>query len=176
MFLEIEKKGREPLVFHREIPVGKLVRQELETILVGSVRIQGQVLPARDGFLLRGRLQASTQIPCSRCLEPYIFSLETEVIRIYVSGQEPGAEIPAGERKLPADEIPLARFDGRRIDLLGLAEEQVFLDLPLKPVCREECRGLCPQCGVNRNLMSCLCRSERIDHWFGALGNLLNRS
>ncbi len=70
---------------------------------------------------------------------------------------------------MQVEEIPLTSYDGRRIDLRTLAVEQIQLELPLKPVCRQDCQGLCPQCGGNRNQVSCDCNPAPVDPRWAAL-------
>jgi uncharacterized protein len=77
---------------------------------------------------------------------------------------------------MQTDEIPLTRYDGRRIDLRALAVEQVYLEMPLKPICREDCRGLCSRCGNNRNRVECGCDDDSVDPRLLALKGILNQS
>ena len=67
-----------------------------------------------------------------------------------------------GERRIAEESITHARYDGARINLAELLEEQVYLGLPLKPLCRADCRGLCSRCGTNLNVEACEC-PERQD-------------
>jgi uncharacterized protein len=67
------------------------------------------------------------------------------------------------------------RVEGHRADLRAVAAEQIQLALPLKPLCREGCAGLCPTCGANRNRIECGCRSTEVDPRLSALLDLRDR-
>jgi uncharacterized protein len=176
MFLTIQQAEPGPVNFVRRFPIGRIPWEERQAIEVDEARIEGQIVPARDGHLLRGRLEAAVRLNCARCLEDYEYPFQASVVRIYVTDPEPPVEGESEERRMQTDEIPLARYDGRRIDLRALAVEQVYLELPLKPVCRDDCRGLCPRCGANRNRVECDCVDEAGDPRLSVLKTILNRS
>lgn len=64
---------------------------------------------------------------------------------------------------MAGEDAALFYCDRSRVDLREIAREQILLNLPLKPVCRSDCKGLCPTCGVNRNRIECSCRPDEID-------------
>lgn len=177
MYLDVRNIGEKPLSFRMEVPIGVLTWQYQESVRVEKAHLEGQVLPARDGLLLRGRLQAAAQVPCARCLEPFELPVDSSFLRIFV--RAPAARGPAGkseERQMQEEDVPLTGYDGRRIDMRALALEQIRLEMPLKPVCRRECRGLCPQCGVDRNQTSCDCSDRSGDPRWAALEAFRNQS
>ena len=123
------------------------------------------------GLGFRGRLETAVQQLCSRCLEPYRLEFSLPFDLIY---KEPaGAEGPAGERRsgeFPESEDPaVAVLDKGRIDLGRLALEQLYLALPLKPLCRVDCRGLCSECGARRDDGDCGCSIGTVDPRWAAL-------
>jgi uncharacterized protein len=70
----------------------------------------------------------------------------------------PASELSADdEREVAAEDVDIGYYRDDQIDLIELLREQFYLALPMKPLCREDCRGLCPQCGVNRNTGTCEC-------------------
>ena len=176
MYLDVRNLREEPLSFRMEVPVGKIAWQHQESVQVGKVHLEGQVVPAKDGLLLRGRLRAITLIPCARCLEAFELPLDSNIMRVFVRGPVSGSSGGSEERKMQVEEIPLTSYDGRRIDLRSLAVEQIQLDLPLKPICREDCRGLCDQCGGNRNQVSCDCSHAPVDPRWAALETFRKKS
>jgi uncharacterized protein len=91
---------------------------------------------------------------CSRCLEPFALPLHLHFDLLYTPRPE---QVSAGESRVDEEEFTVVHFDGGRIDLDALLAEQIYLGLPLKPLCREDCRGLCPRCGTNLNQGSCEC-------------------
>lgn len=166
MFLDLQKIGPEGLRLEREVRVADLAGAGGETVRVLAARVEGEIAKAGRVYSLDGRFDSTVETACSRCLEPFRIAigvglrLNLTPLTDGAEGREPGA---AGTREI--DEEDEERFDcpGGQLDLVHLAEEQIYLGLPLKPVCSEGCRGLCPQCGSNRNATECGCRSETID-------------
>ncbi|MDP2992344.1 MAG: DUF177 domain-containing protein, partial [Deltaproteobacteria bacterium] len=76
------------------------------------------------------------------------------------------------EIELSHEDMDVSFFDGETVDVAQIAAEQIFLQLPVKPLCHEECKGLCPHCGVNLNLISCDCRSEATSSPFETLRDI----
>jgi uncharacterized protein len=110
----------------------------------------------RDKFRLVGTLRTSLELECSRCLEPFRLALATSFdLRFH-----PASELSAGhETEVQEHELETGYYRDDQIDLGDLVREQCYLALPMKPLCRSECRGLCPQCGTNLNTGTCACRS-----------------
>jgi len=78
---------------------------------------------------------------------------------------------------LRAEDLEFSLYEGEEVDLGPLIREQVLLALPTRPLCRDDCRGLCPQCGINLNHAECGCRVETFDPRLEALRSLkLRRS
>jgi uncharacterized protein len=117
-----------------------------------GVRFVGRLERSGDDFLLRGRLTGGLLTSCARCLEPASLPLAVEVSVMYVERSE---HLPEDEEALEAPDV-LAFEDGV-IDLTAELRDEILLALPVSTVCREECVGLCPVCGGNRNVTACDC-------------------
>jgi uncharacterized protein len=113
-----------------------------------------------DGIVVTGRVTAPWEAPCRRCLGPVHGLLDVEVHELYQAH--------------PESEDAFA-LDGELLDLEPLVREAVLLDLPLAPLCRPDCAGLCPECGADRNLTDCGHRPARGDPRWGALDVLRDR-
>jgi uncharacterized protein len=87
----------------------------------------------------------------------------------YLPASEASTE---AEREVEDDDLETSYYRDDEIDLNELLREQFYLALPMKPLCREECRGLCPQCGTNLNTGSCDCAPEWVDPRLAALKNV----
>jgi uncharacterized protein len=74
--------------------------------------------------------------------------------------------------EVAADELDMDFYTGDELDIQTLINEQIVLALPMKPLCREECRGLCPECGTNFNIASCECRPAWVDPRLAVLDQL----
>ena len=150
-------------------PEGLEVQESLEP---GEVHLEGEDgfdlspggrLEARlergedDSAHVRGRLSARLGLQCGRCLEPFVLPVEQDLDLFYLPrrADEEGEE--EDEVELADRDMVIAYYDGDELDLGEMIREQFFLTLPLKRLCREECRGLCPTCGSNRNDVRCEC-------------------
>lgn len=139
------------------------------------VAVRGRVERLRSGFRFHGRLQTVVRLPCSRCLEPYGLPLALPFDLVYrAAPAEPGAADAADEAPDPEDPA-VAYLDEGRIDLAHLIREQLYLALPLKPLCKADCRGLCPQCGIQRNVDTCDCEPAEPDPRWAALKALKDK-
>ena len=106
-------------------------------------------------ILIRGSLEGSLGLSCGRCLEPFAAPVATEFELLLLPA--PASESP-DEEELSARELDLDVYTGETVDLEALVREQIILLVPLKPLCQEDCRGLCPGCGANLNRETCPCR------------------
>src|SRR5262245_34002706 len=120
----------------------------------------------KDQFRLAGRVISTLELPCSRCLEPFTWPVDAAFDLRY---QPRTANTGEGEREVEEDDLTTAFYEHDEIDLGQLMREQFYLSLPMKPLCLEECKGLCPQCGTNLNRSTCDCRRDWEDPRFAAL-------
>jgi uncharacterized protein len=160
MFIDINEIRDEGLAFDEPLRIPDLRGIADETIVVESARVKGRAVPGGRGAELDARLTARVVMPCSRCLEPFANDLSVSFFLTLVAGEEVrGPEADARE----AEDATLFPAPGGRADLVEICSEQIYLNLPLKPICDEGCRGLCPACGANRNRSACGCAAEEID-------------
>lgn len=113
-----------------------------------------------DTVHVRGRLQAEVALSCGRCLEPFQLSVDQELDLFYLAHEAGQDQEEEDEVELSDRDVVVAYYAGDRLDLGDMIREQLFLSVPLKRLCREDCRGLCPRCGVNRNQQDCACLTE----------------
>jgi uncharacterized protein len=146
-------------------------REEDPGLEFSQAAVQGMVSLAKHGhdILVRGRLQGRLQLACGRCLEPFSLPVETDFDLLLVPA--PLGEGPE-EEELSAQELDLDFYSGETVDLEAIVREQIILMVPLKPLCQEDCQGLCPFCGANRNRESCPCKEEKSDSPFAPLAKL----
>jgi uncharacterized protein len=107
-----------------------------------------------DRFRLEGTVRTVLELPCSRCLEPYRLPVDAAIDLRYLPASERSSN---DEQEVAEEDVDVSFYQDDQIDLTGLLREQFYLALPMKPLCRDDCRGLCPQCGVNRNTGTCDC-------------------
>jgi uncharacterized protein len=111
-----------------------------------------------DDVLVHGRLDATVPQACGRCLESFPAPVHANV-DLRVSPRPASAE----NVELAADDLDTDFYANDELDLDRLIENETTLALPMKPLCRADCRGLCPVCGINRNVAACQCQ-ERQPH------------
>ncbi len=109
---------------------------------------------------VRGRLHAVLGLDCGRCLEQFDLGMDQELDLFYLPHRAEDPEEAEDEAELSDRDVVVAYYRGERLDLGEVLREQLFLALPMRRLCREDCRGLCPACGRNRNLGLCDCAPE----------------
>jgi DUF177 domain-containing protein len=137
--------------------VGPLSDEAGLEIRVEGASLSARVVPTQGGLRCSGRLDATAHVPCSRCLEPYPMQVGRDFDVAYVPTLR-GAGADEMDLQISREDLDVAYLDeDGNLDLSGLAAEQVYLTLPMKPLCADDCRGLCPGCGCNLNTESCHC-------------------
>ncbi len=107
----------------------------------------------RDKIKVSGRMRTTVMLSCVRCLEEFDLPIDCHFDVVLF----PASELTASESSVKSEEIEYIFYQGNKIDLIKILSEQVNLSLPFNPVCREECRGLCSNCGANLNQKDCRC-------------------
>jgi len=138
------------------------MREDIEGIdpaLIIREPLVGQIEMVRtaDGILVTGELTTAVELQCDRCLEPFIQKVEFRIEEEF----QPAIEMGTGAQ-LPYDED--TRIDEHHIlDLTELIRQSIFLTLPMHPICRPDCLGLCEWCGKNLNEGPCGCQEPKAD-------------
>jgi uncharacterized protein len=143
-------------------------RDEAFTV-AAPVTLGFDIYKDKDQFRLAGKVQTRLELPCGRCLEPFVRPVDAEFDLRYQPHSHNTGE---GEREVEEDDLTTGFYDNDEIDLGQLMTEQFVLSLPMKPLCDEGCRGLCPTCGTNWNRGTCECRNEWVDPRLAALKDL----
>jgi len=146
-------------------------REEDPGLEFSRANLHGTVNLTKHGhdILVRGRLQGELGLSCGRCLELFTAPVETDFDLLLVPASH--GEVSEDE-ELSAQQLDLDFYSGEIVDLEAIIREQIILMVPLKPLCREDCNGLCPVCGANLNQVSCSCQTERSDSPFAQLAKL----
>lgn len=135
------------------------------------VRVQVTVANAGKNLLVEGRVTAEVLVTCGRCLESYTYTVDEPFREEYKqAGESRGAD-----QENDGQEEQVRLFTGDTVDLTEPVLEAITLALPMKRICRETCRGLCPHCGRNLNEGDCDCREEALDPRLAVLADLMKR-
>jgi uncharacterized protein len=167
VFDEIDKDGPQSYSRTYEISPSDLNRDEL--VNAGPVAITARAekgnLPGE--YLVDGSAKFTADLQCSRCAEPYPFASTSPFHLRFRPRPVPQQENE--EIEIAPDELDVEFYSDRSVSLRDLALEQIQLSIPMKPLCDDNCLGLCPQCGANRNRETCACESSIVDERWGAL-------
>ena len=137
--------------------------------VVAPVALSVVVRKDRMQFRLVGRVKTVIELSCSRCLDGFATPVDEAFDVLYL----PHAPAGSGEeRMVEDDDLSTAFYSDNVIDLGQLMQEQCYLAVPMKPLCRDDCRGLCPVCGTNFNTGSCECRPAWVDSRLAVLEQL----
>jgi len=158
----------EPLGFEFVLPFSVAALDREPLIELSPVRLSGRVSRIEAGLSLDARVVFTGRLECSRCLAGYPFALD-EAFSLLLYRR---AEAAPGEREIDREDLDLSYYDSETLPVAPIAEERIQLAIPMKPLCREDCLGLCPQCGQDRNVTPCNCRIEAVDPRWGALEEL----
>jgi uncharacterized protein len=126
----------------------------------GPIKIVLKLSRVGKVILMRSRIEADGQWICARCLTPFPKKLTSE----FAISLKPRPDSPFPEEvELSREDLGTEFYDGEEVDVTPLIQDQILLTLPPKAICKEECRGLCPQCGQDLNQRDCRCTEENID-------------
>ncbi len=147
--------------------IGTVKEHEVDLVMdvtgYGSTsRIQGTVTLTRTdrGILLEGVLNTEVELACSRCLSPFPCPLSLKIQEEYF----PTVDVVSGASLPLPDEPGLFTIDeNHELDLTEAVHQYALLAVPMKPLCRPDCAGLCPVCGQNLNLGKCHCPPPEAD-------------
>lgn len=173
MRIRLDSARFEPLRWHESVAPDPSQVGYSGVVAISPIAVSGSLSYLGPGYLLEAELRFQIEVACDRCLE----RAELEIVsRIGVLvEQRRSAREERGERELEVQDLETVEVSGDDLETGPLVGEQVLLELPRKPLCRESCRGLCPSCGANRNLGECGCDSRSIDPRWGALAELKSR-
>jgi uncharacterized protein len=126
-----------------------------------------------DAYRVTGGAATRLGLECGRCLEPFELPIDARFELRYVPQAAGAADEP--EREITEDDLTTAFYREGLLDVIDLLREQFQLALPMKPLCAQSCRGLCPECGANLNRAECRCKPTWEDPRLAPLKGLLNR-
>ncbi len=180
MEFKVSDLEREPIEFDLELAPGAVdFGEEAEQKGLLAASGQAEVLHEHRGprdivadIRLKGRFAGSFEVPCARCVEPVEIPLSAEFDLIF---RPAGADAEAPERSITAPETEIGYYQKDSLWLEDVLREQVFLSLPVRTLCKPDCKGLCPRCGENRNSQPCSCDEGPSDPRWEALAGLRGR-
>ena len=158
-------------------PTGSTRDYEVDDLFVGPEggmdRAQGwvRVIRTHEGFIVRAELETQVNLTCSRCLDG--FESQSDLI---MEEESFPIDDPKTDQTTESTEETLGEIhldDQHILDMAEVVRQYVITAVPIKPLCCEECSGLCPECGANLNREKCKCDTASVDPRWGPLAALL---
>jgi uncharacterized protein len=169
MRIELDKVDGQGGKFAQVYETTELPLEDTEVRLVEPAEVRGRIRRTGREVELQGKLQTKLETVCGRCLQPVELPISTEFNERFVRAVSWAAE---EQHELQAEDLNIAVFDGEGIELDDLVREELLLALPVSVLCREDCKGLCPVCGIDRNRNNCQCEIDEVDSRWHKLKDL----
>ncbi len=169
MRIELDKLEGKSAGFAYTYEPEELVLDDEHARLTEPPQVAGRINRSGHDVRLAGTITARAEVDCDRCLKQVSVPVEAAFDVTYVPAAD-YAEVETAE--LQAEDMGLSVYEDEAIDIDELVREQVLLNLPSRALCTEDCKGLCPVCGANRNEKPCECESENTDPRWKALKDL----
>ena len=173
MKITVDHIHEKPILLHGDEPVDSfpvLVRMQVdgECAFTGTVRYDMTAAREYDHLRVAGRISTPLTLVCSRCLAVFESFVDTGFTILYRKGSSLESSMEE-ETELNDQDLISATYSGDEIDLTHEIEEQIAMEVPLKALCGENCKGLCPTCGADLNQTTCTCSDNPISFKFSAL-------
>jgi uncharacterized protein len=172
MFLNVREMELRKVCFEETFPPGEIHFLETKLSQAGPLTTAGtaELLPSTKGEIrIQGTLQVRIAAECDRCLDVTDRDLDLK-FDLFYAPLSSGPHSP--EVRLDKDESETDFYEGDGIELEAVLREQILLAMPMQRICREDCQGICPICGQNRNRVACGCRVKAPDDRWAALRKL----
>jgi uncharacterized protein len=177
VFFNVRELEVRKVRFNADIPPGGLEFLDRHIRQVSPIHAEGVAELVSDTLgeiRIVGQYSVQMEAECDRCLEPIQAELRNDFDLIYLPTPK-GQQLPP-ERAIEESETDIGFYEGNGIELGQILQEQVLLAMPMQQICNEQCRGICPNCGQNRNLDQCHCEQKVPDDRWAALKNLKTSS
>jgi len=180
MLITVVDLEREPIEFDKRVAPGAIeygsdVKQLDAVHVVGVADLLQEHRGPRDvvaDIRVRAHYDGKFEVPCARCVEPVNYELNSDFDLLF---RPVGADGEAAEHSITTSETEIGYYQGGSLELEDVLREQVLLSLPAKTLCRQDCKGLCPRCGINLNTETCTCGDIKSDPRWTALSDLRSR-
>lgn len=161
---EVISKGLQ-VPYRQELDTGELFKDKPDVLSAGPLRVDLEARPEGRAVRVTGELAIDLEMACSRCLEPVKEHVAIPFDELFV----PRSALSGNE-----DEDEIIVVQEEKVDLIPFIQEYVLLYLPFAPLCGEDCKGICPDCGQNLNERACGCSKDVINPKFAALKDLFD--
>jgi uncharacterized protein len=169
MFLDVKELALHKIRVRQSYAPGSVDYHTRDFRQVAPLEVRASAEMVEGQIRVAGELHTRLELVCARCLEPVVEEISREFDLFY----RPMHSITREEEmRLKLDDTEIAFFEGQGLFLADVLAEQVLLAIPMKVICRSDCRGLCPHCGANLNTDECRCESHAADSRMAPLARL----
>ncbi len=169
MRIEVDRIEEPGGKFAQAYEADSLPLDDQDVRLTAPAEVRGRISRSGKEVELRGHLDSRAEAPCSRCLKPVELPIHAEFAERFVPAVSWREE---EQHELQEEDLNLAVFDGEAIEIDDLVREEILLAIPAQVLCSDDCKGLCPDCGIDRNTGSCQCGELHRDERWQKLKNL----
>ena len=171
MIIDLANVGVIPKKLDIVIDPAELDLEGENATLDGMTEFSGETQRIDGKAHIRGTINAELTLDCTRCLEPVGKHIDVSFDDVFLDA---GEEHHAGETEIEVKALDESLVPDGKIEIAEVVREQILLALPDQVFCSEDCKGLCPKCGANRNLIDCKCADNEIDPRWAALKKIVN--
>src|SRR2546423_1057367 len=169
MFLDVKELAVRKLRIRKTYAPGSIDFHSAEIKQIEPLEVMAAAELLESQIRIEGNLETKIELVCARCLEAVVEEVSRTFDLFY-------APVPKGvkpeEARVKEDDVEIGFFEGEGLFLADVLREQVLLALPMKVICRSDCRGLCPSCGANLNHEECRCETHATDPRLAPLARL----
>ncbi|MFZ5352610.1 MAG: YceD family protein [Bacillota bacterium] len=128
--------------------------------IVPPIIVEGFAINYEGKIEVELNISAKIEMICSRCMESYVHNISTTSYFTFA-------------RTVNNDDTECHLYKGESIDITDLVLNEIAAEIPMKPLCNTQCKGLCPKCGINKNITDCTCKTDTVDSRLQILSKLL---
>ncbi len=168
MFIALKDLAIQPIEISEVLEPGALDLRSSDFRQKGRLVVEAVASMVSAEVRIKGRLEVEMEASCSRCLEPMRVPVKKSFDLFYRSHKTLPPTRRDEEIELQQPDLEVGFYVGAGLEFDDALREQILIEMPMKPVCEPNCRGLCPQCGANLNTAPCQCEVEDLDpRWVG---------
>lgn len=175
MLIDLKPVREEPYSWREAAQISAESLEQDSVRELSPVDVAGRISFVAPSFYFKARLRYVQTLVCDRCIADFEDPVDTtlELLIKVEEGAQPDLDLAEGEeQELTEEDLGELTIHEEALDTTPLLREHIQLQVPMKPLCREDCAGLCPQCGADRNSESCDCKETTTDPRWAALEKL----
>ena len=172
MFLDVKELAVRKLRIHKVYAPGSIDFHSAEIKQIEPLEVNATAELLEAQIRVEGNFETKVELVCARCLEPVAEEVSRSFDLFYAPLPKDAHLTKHREDRLKDDDTDIGFYEGDSLFLTDVLKEQMLLTLPIKAICRSDCRGLCPNCGANLNHEECRCETHAADPRLASLARI----